>query len=261
MMMAMRELYKYHGLLYMISWRDIHVRYKQSVMGFMWAILMPMLIIAAGIIVRFGMAKFSGKPLEMVQIVTVSVKAIPWAFFISSIRFATGSMTADRNLVTKIYFPKEIFPISAVLSQLFDFMIAAGCLIVFLAIAGIGWSVQLIWVLPLLLILILLAMGLAIFLSAANLFLRDVKHLVDAVLNFAIFFTPVFYDAHFAGKWETVLLLNPVAPILEGLNSCIVLHQTPKIQWIFYSAVVSVLAAYLAMTFFKNLEPKFAESI
>ena len=104
-------------------------------------------------------------------------------------------------------------------------------------------------------------MALAIFLSAANLFLRDVKYLVDAVLNFAIFFTPVFYDAHFAGKWETVLLLNPVAPILEGLNSCIVLHQTPKIQWIFYSAVVSVLASYLAMAFFKNLEPKFAESI
>jgi lipopolysaccharide transport system permease protein len=245
----------------MISWRDIRVKYKQSVMGFMWAILMPMLIIGTGILVRFGIAKFSGSPLEMTQIVSVSVKAIPWAFFISSIRFATNSLTGNSNLVTKIYFPKEIFPISAVLSQLFDLMIASGALIVFLAVLRIGWSVQLLWVLPLLLILILFAMSVGIFLSAANLFFRDVKYLVDVIMSFAIFFTPVFYDARLAGKWEWVLLLNPVAPILEGLNSCIVLHHIPKGNWILYSTIVSILGLYLAMMFFKNLEAKFAESI
>ena len=227
----------------------------------MWAILMPMLIIGTGILVRFGISKFSGSPLEMTQIVSVSVKAIPWAFFISSIRFATNSLTGNSNLVTKIYFPKEIFPLSAVLSQLFDFMIASGALIVFLAVVMIGWSVQLVWVLPLLLILVLFAMSLGIFLSAANLFFRDVRYLVDVITSFAIFFTPVFYDARLAGQWEWLLLLNPVAPILEGLNSSIVLHQTPKGDWILYSAMVSVLGAYLAMIFFKNLEAKFAESI
>jgi ABC-type polysaccharide/polyol phosphate export permease len=140
-------------------------------------------------------------------------------------------------------------------------MIASVALIVFLAVIGVGWSIQLVWVLPLLIILILLAMALGLFLSASNLFLRDVKYLVNVITNFAIFFTPVFYDAHMAGKWEWLLLLNPVAPILEGLNSCIVLHQAPKGYWILYSAIVSVLGAYLAMIFFKNLEPKFAENI
>ena len=81
MMSIFRELLKYRELLYMITWRDIHIKYKQSVMGFMWAILMPMFIIAVGILVRFGIAKFSGQPLDIKQIVTVSVKAIPWAFF------------------------------------------------------------------------------------------------------------------------------------------------------------------------------------
>jgi lipopolysaccharide transport system permease protein len=261
MIEAFRELIKYRELLYMITWRDIHIKYKQSVMGFMWAILMPMLIIATGIIVRFGIAKFSGHPLDITQIVTVSVKSIPWAFFISSITFATNSLVGNGNLVTKIYFPKEIFPLSAVLSQLFDLMIASGALIVFLAVIRIGLSVYMVWILPLLLILILFAMALGTLLSAANLFFRDVKYLVNVITSFAIFFTPVFYDAHIAGKWESLLLLNPVAPILEGFNSCIVLHQSPRGYWILYSALVSVVGAYLALAFFKSLEPKFAENI
>ena len=261
MIIAIRELIKYRDLLYMITWRDIRVKYKQSVMGFMWAVLMPTLIILTGTLVRFGMAKISGKPLDITQIVTVSVKAIPWAFFVSSITFATNCLVGNVNLVTKIYFPKEIFPLSAVMSQLFDLMIATGALIVFLAVARIGWSIQLVWALPLLLILILFTIGLAIFLSAANLFFRDVKYLVGVITQFAIFLTPVFYDSKLAGKWEPFLLLNPVAPVLEGLNSCIVLHQSPRGYWVLYSAMISVSIAYLAIVFFKNLEPKFAENI
>lgn len=261
MITELRELIKYRELLYMMTWRDIHVKYKQSVMGFMWAILMPMLIIATGTLVRFGIAKLSGSPLQITQIITVTVKAIPWAFFISSINFATNSLVGNVNLVTKIYFPKEIFPLSAVLSQLFDLMIASVALVVFLAAIRIGWSVQLIWVLPILSVLVLLTMAMGIFLSAANLFFRDVKYLVSVIISFAIFFTPVFYDARMAGKWESILLMNPVAPLLEGLNSCIVLHQTPKGYWILYSAIVAVVGTFLAMIFFKNLEPKFAENI
>jgi lipopolysaccharide transport system permease protein len=261
MLKYFRELMKYRELLFMIAWRDIRVKYKQSMMGFMWAILMPMLIILTGTLVRFGIAKFSGVPLEMKQIFSVSVKAVPWAFFISSIRFSTNSLIGNSNLVTKIYFPKEIFPISAILSQFFDFMIASAALTIFLVVSGIGWSVHLLWIFPIMLILILLAIAIGLFLSAANLFFRDVKYLVEVIISFAIFFTPVFYDASLAGKWESLLLLNPVAPILEGLNSCIVLHQAPRDIWIFYSAMVAVLGVSLAMIFFKNLEAKFAESI
>jgi lipopolysaccharide transport system permease protein len=261
MISIFRELIKYRELLFMITWRDIHIKYKQSVMGFMWAILMPMLIIAVGILVRFGMSKFSGQPLEIKQILTVSVKAIPWAFFISSINFATNCLVGNVNLVTKIYFPKEIFPLSAVMSNLFDFMVASGALLVFLSVLRIGMSIYLVWVLPLLLVLIFLAMALGLFLSAANLFFRDVKYLVSVITNFAIFFTPVFYDSHLAGKWEWLLMLNPVAPILEGLNSSIVLHASPNGYWVLYSAFVAVLGFYLALMFFKNLEAKFAENI
>jgi lipopolysaccharide transport system permease protein len=260
-MSTIRELIKYRELLYMITWRDISIKYKQSVMGLMWAILMPMIIVLTGTLVRFGISNLSGTPLDITQILSVSVKAIPWAFFISSISFSTNCLVGNGNLVTKIYFPKEIFPLSAVSSQLFDFMIAAMALIIFLLVVRIGWSVHLIWVPILLLILILLALALGIFLSAANLFFRDVKYLVNVITSFAIFFTPVFYDSRLAGKWESILLLNPVAPILEGLNSCIVLHQAPKVYWILYSGIIAIVGVYLAMVFFKNLEPKFAENI
>jgi ABC-type polysaccharide/polyol phosphate export permease len=261
MIESIRMLIKYRELLFMITWRDIRVKYKQSLMGFMWAILMPMIIILSGILVRYGMAKLSGSQLNMTQIISVSVKAIPWAFFISSIRFATNSLTGNRNLVTKIYFPKEIIPLSAVLSQLFDLMIASGPLIIILAFAGTRFSFQLLWILPLLLIMTVLAIALGIFLSAANLFFRDVKYIVDIITSFAIFFTPVFYDASLAGKWRSFLLINPVAPLLEGLISSIVLQRPAEIGWVLYSALVSTIGLYLSMVFFKNIEPKFAENI
>ena len=164
MLLGIGELIKSRELLYMITWRDIHIKYKQSIMGFMWAILMPMFIILTGVLVRLVMAKLSGGPLNITQIASVSVKAVPWAFFISSIRFATNSLTGNSNLVTKIYFPKAVFPLSSVLSQLFDFMIAAFILTIFLAVVGVGWSVHLLWVFPLILALVLLSVALGIFL-------------------------------------------------------------------------------------------------
>lgn len=109
--------------------------------------------------------------------------------------------------------------------------------------------------------LIVLATALSIFLSSANLFFRDVKYLVEAILTFAIFFTPVFYEASFAGRWEWLLLLNPVAPILEGLYACIVLHNPPQLFWITYSGIISLALLVAAGRAFHALEPRFAEII
>jgi lipopolysaccharide transport system permease protein len=261
MIQAIRELFQYKELVYMLVWREIRIKYKQSIMGFMWAIFMPIIIILAGILVRLAMATLAGKSLMLSDIASVSVKALPWAFFVASIRFATQSLTANANLVTKIYFPRQIFPICAVLSQLFDFTIASCVLTVVLVVMKVGFSIYLLWTPVLLILAILLATGLGIFFSAANLFFRDVKYLVEVILNFAIFFTPVFYEVKLAGKWGWVLMLNPIAPVLEALNSCIVLHEMPKIDWILYSALFSLVTIWGSTRFFKTLEPRFAESI
>jgi len=256
-----RELIKYRELLYIFVWRDIKIKYKQSVMGFMWAIFMPILIVTAGILVKYAMAVVSGKPMVLSDIVTVSVKALPWAFIVGSIRFATNSLMGNANLVTKIYFPKEVFPIAAVLSNLFDFVIAGCVLGIILVFAQIGGSIFLLWVPVLVFELIILLTGLGMLLSALNLFFRDVKYIVEVLLTFGIFFTPVFYEAEMLGKWSSVLLLNPVAPILEAMNACIVHHHAPDFPWLVYSAAVSFLMLGLGYPVFKKLEPAFAESI
>lgn len=257
----LRELYCYRELLFIIVWRDIKIKYKQSVMGFMWAIFMPMLIVSAGILVKYAIATVSGKPMVFSEIVTVSVKALPWSFFVGSVRFATNSLMGNVNLVTKIYFPKEIFPIASVLSNLFDFIIAGCALGIILIICQIGSSIYLLWLPMLMLTLLLLVIGLGMLLSALNLFFRDVKYIVEVLLTFGIFFTPVFYEVEMFGKWSKILLLNPVAPILEAINACVVYHRAPDFGWPAYSAAFSCLMFAFAYPVFKKLEPAFAESI
>jgi lipopolysaccharide transport system permease protein len=257
----LEKIKRYRDLLYMITWRDIKVKYKQSIMGFLWAFLMPMLVILAGILVRFGMARLSGRQVVLSEIVTVAVKSLPWSFFVASVRFATNSLVASSSLVTKIFFPREILPLSAVLSQFVDFVVASSLLVIVCIFAHIAPSPFLLWVPFLIAILVIITVALGLLLAAANLFFRDVKYIVETILTFAIFFTPVLYDAKMAGRLEWVLLLNPLAPILEGLNCAIVLGTSPNLAWILYSTMFALCILPVALKAFKSLEPRFAESI
>jgi ABC-type polysaccharide/polyol phosphate export permease len=210
---------------------------------------------------KVAMSKVSGRPITVLDLANVSVRAVPWAFFVASLRFGTNCLVANSNLVTKVYFPKVIFPLSAILSQFVDFLIACGVLAIILILLGVplGWS--LLWLPPLIALLVVLAAGLAIFLCSAGLFFRDVKYLVDMVLTFAIFFTPVFFDAALFGRWKSLILLNPVAPILEGISAAVVGQDGLPLIWLLYSAIVALAVLGGSLFFFEKLEPLFAESI
>jgi ABC-type polysaccharide/polyol phosphate export permease len=258
---ALREILKHRELLYQIAWREIRVKYKQSVMGFLWAILMPVIITSAGLMVRIVLTKLSGKPLSGADVGTIAVKSLPWAFFVSALRFGTTSLVSNSALVTKIKFPRLVFPLSAVLSSLADLLVAAPVVILMLPLAGIGLSWTQLWVPVLLGVLIMFTVGVTVIASAANLFFRDVKYLVEVIMTFAIFFTPVLYDASMAGRYETILLLNPVAPVLEGLRAAVILGQQPDLGWLGYSAAIGLVACWGGISFFRRLEPRFAESV
>jgi ABC-type polysaccharide/polyol phosphate export permease len=258
---ALQKLIARRYLLYMITWREIKIRYKQSVMGFLWAILLPAVIVTAGIAVRFGMSAISGKPIHGQEIAGVTVKGLLWAFFAGGLRFSSTSLIGNSNLVTKIYMPREIFPLASILSQLFDLGVASILVIFIFMLAGLGASWQLLWVPILLLISVALTTGWAFLVSAACLFFRDVKYLVEVVITFAIFVTPVFYSVEMFRKWAVVLLLNPLAPILEGLEKCIVYRAMPSVPWTLYSAAVAFASLVGGFYLFKKWEPKFAESI
>jgi ABC-type polysaccharide/polyol phosphate export permease len=261
MMDALRELLRSRELLYMITWREIRIRYKQSVMGLLWAVLMPIIITGAGVMVRVVASRVSGRPITGADIGGIGVKALPWAFFVSALKFGTISLTGNSSLVTKIKFPRLVFPLSSVLTSLFDMAIAIPVLVFLLPFAGARFSVTMLWVPVLLVMIILFTAGLCILFSAANLFFRDIKYLVEVMLTFAIFFTPVLYDARLAGQYRWVLMLNPVAPILDGLDATVVRHQQPDFIWLGYSVVVSVLLFWGGLAFFRRLEPRFAESV
>jgi len=261
MLQSLKELLNRRDLLYIIAWREIRLKYKQSIMGIAWAVLMPSIIVGAGFIVRFAFAAVSGNSVTSSDLASVAVKAAPWAFFVSALRFGTNSLVANTNLVTKVYLPRLVFPLAAVFSQLFDFLVAAVIVSVFLVVAGVGFSAHLLWVPVLVSILIILTAGLAILFAAASLFFRDVKYIVEVFLTFAIFFTPVFYDSSLLGNWAPLLLANPVSPLLEGISASVIMHRSPSLLWLTYSFVFTVVLFGVAVTMFRKLEPYFAESI
>lgn len=254
-----KELISYRSLLWAFIVRNIQVKYKQTAMGFLWAIFMPVVIVLSGIMVKKAMAILSGSYLELSAVITVSVKALPWAFFVSALKFAVGALTQNMNLVGKIYFPRAILPLSYMFGALFDFLISALAFSALFIFAGVGISIHILWLPVMLLLLVVFTAGLALLLACGNLFYRDVKYIVDVVLTFGIFFTPVFYEASMFGKYEPVLLISPVGALLENINTVVVLHQPPDLFWMIYAAVCSVLTFVGAWYLFQKSEPKFAE--
>jgi ABC-type polysaccharide/polyol phosphate export permease len=139
--------------------------------------------------------------------------------------------------------------------------IAFPVLVLLLPLSGVRFAATMVWIPALLVTLVLFTAGLSILFAAANLFFRDIKYIVEVILTFAIFFTPVLYDASLAGKWRWVLMLNPVAVVLDGLQATIVRMRPPDVAWLAYSAIAATLLLCGGVVFFRRLEPRFAESI
>jgi ABC-type polysaccharide/polyol phosphate export permease len=241
---------------------------------------MPTLIVAAGFVVKFAMSQMAGLPLEAKQFASVALKAVPWGLFVGAVGFATVSLTSNLNLVTKIYFPREVFPLAALLTQLIDSSVGCAAVVVLIGAMRAGqWSPNLLWVLPLGLLAVLLTAGACLFLSCANLFFRDVRYLVQVLLTFGVFFTPVFFDAENLGPvGSQVLMLNPLTPILEGLRLAVLeghnllqpwqyvgLHGEVFVVWhplyLVYSLLWAVPGTLAAWLMFHKLEFVYAEYI
>jgi lipopolysaccharide transport system permease protein len=261
MIEIIKEIIEYRDLAMMLTLRDLRVRYKQAAMGFLWAIFMPIVAVTAGILIKTAMSMVSKHAMNTQGIVSISVKVLPWTFFVSSIRFSVQALVGNTALITKIYFPRAILVLSAILACLFDFGIGLGVLVVLLTIFKVGVSLELLWLPLLLLLLILFTTGFGLILSCANLFYRDIKYVVEIILNYGIFFTPVFYDANTFGRFKPFMMLNPIGSILEGFNQVIVLHQAPDTLWTIYAGLTSVCIFILGMKIFHDNEPFFAENV
>lgn len=270
-----RELSAHRELLVQLTRRDMRIRYKQALMGVGWAIIMPLVVILSGWVLRIAFARLANAPLDSGIMAGIAVKSVGWAFFVGALGFGTASITANFALVTKVYFPRAVLPLASVATQIADGAIAAAALMAILPFFGVTLSWALLWLIPLTGVLIALTTAAALLFSCANVFFRDARHLVQLILSFGIFFTPVFFDASaFGGNNTWLVMLNPLAPVLEGMRLAVVAGHdlaTPlgasgsTLVWtpwfLLWSAGASVVLLVLSSVIFHRAEFKFAEYV
>ena len=263
------------SLIYELTLRDIRVRYKQAVMGFAWAVLSPVLILAAGVVLRLVVMHLAKQPFAIGAVSGVLVKGLAWSFVAGAVNFSTTALTGNAPLIAKVYFPREVLPLAILLASAFDALIGSAALGLLLPFLGWQPTWAVLWTPVLALLLFGLTLAVGLVLSCANVFYRDVRYVAQLVVSFGIFFSPVFYDAGALGaRWIVLQMLNPVAPILEGLRLAVVEGHgllTPLVQadggvvwspwYLAYSAAWVVGGLLVGAVVFHRAHYRFAEYV
>lgn len=260
MISHIRNLYKHRELLWTWIWRDIRVRYKQSLLGGLWAILQPVSLM---LMFTLLFAVLVPLPTGNVPYPIFSYTALlPWTFFATSVTFAVSCLTNNIQLITKIYFPREILPLAAVGTSLLDLVIASVVLIGLMVYYRIPLNLTMLLFPLLLLIQIMLTLGIAFLVSALNVFYRDTRFVVPLVVQLWMYATPVIYPIRLVPeRYLPIYLLNPMASLIEGYRSILLYGQMPAGTHLGMSAGISLLLFVLGYVFFKHVEPQFADVI
>jgi homopolymeric O-antigen transport system permease protein len=252
------EQIEYRELLRQMTKRDLLLRYKQTVMGFAWAVFMPLVSTAVFSIVFTRVGRLETPvPYPVFAYCGLWV----WNFFASSLRFSVTSLTGNTNLVSKVYFPREIFPLSAVIVCLVDFAVGSMVLVALMIWYQLPVGVNLLW-LPLVVGgHVAFTLALALLLSMGNLFYRDVKYLFEVVVTVWMFATSVIYPVDsIGGTVGTLLQLNPMTPIIDAYRAVLLLNSPPSAAF-GWAAAASVVALLMAWVVFHRAEFQFAENI
>jgi ABC-type polysaccharide/polyol phosphate export permease len=269
----MGELMRYRELMWMLAWRDIRVRYKHSVLGAAWAIVPPAAMMAIftfvfSEVVQVERARLTGNDTLPYSLFAFS-GLVPWMFFANGLTGAIGSLVSNRPLVTKIYFPREVFPLSAIVSAFVDFLIATVVLVALAATLHFypnGWHFHGTWAVALIPLVILVQVtfmaGLGLLLSMANLFYRDVGFLFRSIIQLWMFVTCVVYELEATATWKRVLIhMNPMTPIIRAYRDCLVHGRSPFDGPFLYASVVAVASLWIGWWWFRRRENEFAEHI
>jgi ABC-type polysaccharide/polyol phosphate export permease len=254
-----REQYDFRDLLYQMTARDLMLRYKQTVMGFGWALLMPLINTAIFSVVFMRVAPVQTR--AAYPLFAFCGLAV-WNFTASALRFAVTSLTANTSLVTKVYFPREIFPFSSVAVSFVDFGVASTVLAALMIHYGVALSPALL-LLPLLILVQAAFTGaFALLLSMANLFYRDVKYLFDVILTAWMFASAVVYPVEGIHGWAGALIrANPMTAIIEAYRSVLLYGQAPDPLSFGPAAALSLLILPAAWLMFHRSEFQFAENV
>lgn len=254
-----RELWAYRELLWVLVTRDVRVRYKQTVLGAGWALLRPVLstLIFSVVFGRLGKMPSDGLPYPLF----VYAGLLPWNYFASSIAASASSLVGSAHLVSKVYFPRLIIPISSIGAAFTDLLVSTSVLLVLMMWYGVGWTPQLLAAPLLIAAITVAALGIGTLLSALTVSYRDFAHITPFLVQVWMFVTPVIYPASLVpAQWRWAIYLNPMSGLIEGFRACFLARPID-----FFSVSVSVLTSLVVLAvgvaYFEKAERRFADVI
>lgn len=255
-----RDLWRYRELMYFLAWRDLAVRYKQTVIGVAWALIRPALTLMVFVLFRRLMGASRG---DVPDTLLVLAAVLPWQFFANALSESAGSLINNTNLISKVYFPRLIVPIASVTTAFVDFLVTLGLLAVVMAWedASPSWTLVL---LPLFAVLTFaLSLGMGLFLAALNVKYRDFRYVVPFVIQVGLFISPIaFSSANMPERWRPLYFSNPLVGIIDGFRWSILGGRTAIDPASLASSIVMTAAALVVgVWFFRRTERGFADVI
>jgi lipopolysaccharide transport system permease protein len=254
------ELWAYRELLYFFVWRDIKVRYKQTVIGAAWAVLQPLMTMLVFSLFFGRLAKIPSQGLPYPIFYYCAL--LPWTYFQTAVQSATNIVVDQQRVITKIYFPRVILPISALLSGLLDFAISFGVFLVMMAYYHMAPTRAVIWLPAFTLLALLTALGVGLWLSALNALYRDVRYVVPFLVQFWMFASPVVYPSSLVSeKWRWLYGLNPMAGVIEGFRWALTGHGQPPGILLAASSAAVVLLVFSGLVYYHAVEGTLADVV
>lgn len=257
---GLKELWQYRELLYFLAWRDIKVRYKQTALGIGWAIIQPFFIMLVFSIFFGHLAKVPSDGIPYPLFVYCAL--VPWNLFAHSLTESSSSLVANERLITKIYFPRLIVPISAVLAGLVDFAISFIVLVAMMIYYGVAPGVMALSLPLFVLLAVMTALGAGLWLSALNVRYRDVRYVLTFLTQLWLFATPVAYPSSLVPEpWRAVYGLNPMAGVVEGFRWALLGKAGRPGSLLVVSILVAILMLVSGLFYFRRMEATFADVI
>jgi len=255
-----KDLWRFRELFYILSWRDIKVRYKQTVLGAAWSIIRPLLTTIVFTVVFNKIAKLQN-PGNAPYALMVFAGMLPWQFFSNALSESSNSLIGNANLITKVYFPRMIIPASSVITSMVDFAISFLILVAMCCWYQYLPSWHIIFLPLFILIAFFCAFGVGLYLTAVNVKYRDFRYIIPFIIQFGLYITPVGFSSSVIGeRWKFLYSLNPMVGVIDGFRWCI-LGDSMSLSSLLISLTTTLLFLMLGLFYFRKMEKTFADNI
>lgn len=257
----LKEVWQARDIIKFLSWKDIVVRYKQTMLGIMWAIFQP---VFSMIIMTFVFGNIADMPSEegVPYAIMVYTALLPWNFFSSAFSGVSNSLVANGHMIKKIYFPRLTLPISSVVTACVDFFISFGVLVIIMLGYQYLPPIKMIFLPFFILLAFIISLGFGLFFSTMNVKYRDIRYLVPVILQFGMYLSPVGYSSSVIPEYLKLLYsLNPMVGVIEGFRWCLMPNSEIYIPALIFSIIISIIGLILGIKFFTKFEDTFADLI